>query len=563
MVLIGHRASGIGHRASGIGHRDLLAHQVVSGQHTFQFLLSNSSPVPFIISFSIYLLTISVLLPQQLTKATLFYAKQSLLSRWLIKLVITSPLLSCLLLLLLVDTVLINLAYGLTTQTAQVINGKGPYLSFDNGKTESNTVLPLLSLTLPNNKVILASEDNSSMTNPILMDGGSVTFNDIKTSIPFTSYPSTTLANVIVKNNYWRDEDGDKLLTITGNLKVKWETANGDDVTNYVKSNPNYQLNACQSPYKMTMSADSGSLVTTFGLPSISIFSGGSHSYYLDYNVPKACFAKPSVINGSGFFAGPSEQWDPTNGFKLQDLNQPESNFPTTGSNGLNFSLMVEGISAQAVISANGSVVKPEAGVGVTLQLTPKSSNLIDVTLIGPNKDSASKWFSPTTFKIYADNKKLLLLYSFKISRWFIADPSGASGLGQVDSDYDKTKSFCNGLLYYRIPSVRDYTNGNGNDWYGGLPNFTYLDYQRRISYKDSSAKWVGGIFSEWGMTYTDEGEYAASDWRYWHGYWTSDIYSDGNPFYVDPSLVGGGSGVSHKFPQSYINIRAACVNNY
>lgn len=64
-------------------------------------------------------------------------------------------------------------------------------------------------------------------------------------------------------------------------------------------------------------------------------------------------------------------------------------------------------------------------------------------------------------------------------------------------------------------------------------------------------------------MTYTDEGEYAASDWRYWHGYWTSDIYSDGNPFYVDPSLVGGGSGVSHKFPQSYINIRAACVNNY
>lgn len=64
-------------------------------------------------------------------------------------------------------------------------------------------------------------------------------------------------------------------------------------------------------------------------------------------------------------------------------------------------------------------------------------------------------------------------------------------------------------------------------------------------------------------MTYTDEGEYIDSDWLYWHGYWSSDVYVDGNPYYVDPSVLGGGSGIVHAYPATYPNIRVACVNAY
>ncbi|OTQ70641.1 hypothetical protein B6D17_08150 [Gilliamella apis] len=465
--------------------------------------------------------------------------------------------------LLLLNLLMIEEVFALTSQTANVVHGSSPYISFDGGYTATDSVLPLISITLPENKVINSVEDRSTPSNPIFINKVSPIFSDINTYLPHDKYPSVGLSNIILTNDFWADNDGDELSFITGNFNVKWQNSLGEDVTEFIKSNPNSDLDACKSPYKLTITVDDGILVSNYGIPKQGNFNGGSHSYYISTNSPKACYAKPSILNGTGVFLGPPEQWDANKGFKRQNIAIPDSNFPTTGSHGLDFELLLEGVTSQQVILVNGTTISPISGNGVSLLLTPKSNNVLNIKLLGPNHKSASKIFSPSLFKIYADNAKKQLLYSFNLSRWYIANSEGPREKGEVNTTFETAKIYCQQLGAYRLPSVRDYSNGNSADWHEGIPNFNHFEYQRRISYKNTQSQWVGGIFNEWGMTYTNEGEYIDSDWLYWHGYWSSDVYVDGNPYYVDPSVLGGGSGIVHAYPATYPNIRVACVNAY
>ena len=411
--------------------------------------------------------------------------------------------------------------YGLTTQTAQVINGNSPYLTFDNGKHASSTILPLLSLTLPNNKVISAEEDKSSATKPIVIEKESATFSDIKTHLPYENYPSMPLENMIMTNNYWRDADGDKLLKVTGAMSVKWETHDGEDVTNYVKSNPNSELDSCKSPYKLTLSADNGSLVTDYGLPDIGEFSGASHSYYLYPVTPKVCYLQPNLLYGRGIaegeyfgnskYSGPLEQWDPDKGFKPQNINEASANFPTTGSNNLFFIVRLSQITADTFIKVNGKSVASASGRGIGLSLSRAGNYAVRITLQGPTKDSSNRRFSASTFKLYSDRAKRNLIYQFKISRWYIPSPNETKDLFYA-------RSFCKSLREnYRVPQAYDLTNANGKDRLSGqelrlgLPGQAN-SYQRRLSYwSTSDARWIGGLFNEWGIVNTQY--YPNTDW--------------------------------------------------
>ena len=141
----------------------------------------------------------------------------------------------------------------------------------------------------------------------------------------------------------------------------------------------------------------------------------------------------------------------------------------------MDFELLLEGVTSQQVILVNGTTISPISGNGVSLLLTPKSNNVLNIKLLGPNHKSASKIFSPSLFKIYADNAKKQLLYSFNLSRWYIANSEGPREKGDVNTTFETAKIYCQQLGAYRLPSVRDYSNGNSADWHEGIPNFCLL----------------------------------------------------------------------------------------
>lgn len=240
---------------------------------------------------------------------------------------------------------------------------------------------------------------------------------------------------------------------------------------------------ACNSPYQLSLTSDSGILSTRYGLPNSSNFIGNQAVYYLIPNkvtTPYFCFARPNLkYNDSDTFpnftsmSGPTSQWDGSKGFKLQTLYQPSTNFPTTASKGLYFYLTVAG-----ALSSELSYSKSPQNSGISLNITTdniKQINVAKVEFQGPDNGSsaaeAATAKDPTTFTIYSDKNKKNMIYRFTISKWFIAKP------GYID--YPSAKSYCENLGY-KIASIIDLTNANGWEWQGSLPNQPN-NYQRRI----------------------------------------------------------------------------------
>ena len=464
--------------------------------------------------------------------------------------------LSCLL------SILVNSAYGLNVTTANFIHGHQPVISFDGGKTSNINVLPLLFLNLPD-KRIEAVDDNSSSANPIILNKLWVTFNDIKTSISYDSYPSTTLLNIISKNKYWFDSDGDDLNTITGNFQIKWETSDGTDVTNQVKNNPDDELDSCKAPYKLSLIADSGILTTGYGVPNIGTFEGGRHIYFLQPKTPKVCYAQPNVANDSTNKAetdypdldGPN--WAKSRGFIPQNVNSPEQNFPTVGSDNLKFYLILKGITPEEIIDINGRTITSADNSLIVLRLaaedTPgwgkskkEKALKIQFNELTPNP----KFTTPSRYYVYADKDKKKILYSFLLQRWFVA-----KGAGINDTQNDAI-NYCQGIGY-RIPSTSDYTNANTNFWKGGIPDRNINGYRRQLSYRDSSGRWIGGLFNEWGTVFSSAEHYPGTKWEPTHPYdwyWTSDVVN-GKIIRVD-----SGDGDMELSDTSFRLYRTACV---
>jgi hypothetical protein len=468
---------------------------------------------------------------------------------------------------------------ALSAQTSGVIQGTAPYLTFDDGATKIMSVEGLLGIKLPNSSYIPpginsplypnAIIDTSSMDNPIEMPNITDTFASIQTMVPIENYPEIPLTKLVNSPyNYGRDDDGDgdNNFNATGNLTIKWQNNSGVDITNQVKNSPNTILNFCDAPYKLTITATGGILSTSYGIPNSSTFTGNSHSYYINPNKDSSitCYAQPNLFAdnlGLGYtfedFYGPD--WFANKGFKVSDVSNTTTNFPTTGSNNLFFYLLLGGITPEQVIAANGNTVYATNGSGVNLLLskekTPKWGNIsaytggvdaLKIVLQGPDRYSGNKGFSPSLFKLYSDSNHNKLLYSFKIERWYIAQPGDGGG-------YANARSFCQNLGYgYRVPDINDYTNSNGNDWFGGIPGRDFNNYQRRVSYRDGSGKWIGGLFNEWG--YTLNSHYSGSDWE-GVNFWTAQPYHDGRQYHVNPD--GGYVGMHYPY-QTYD--RAACV---
>lgn len=139
----------------------------------------------------------------------------------------------------------------------------------------------------------LTGSNSGTLSNPIELPVAGQAFSDIKTLIP-SSLTSVSLHTLIgAPYNYWGDDDGDGSASATGSLSDA--------------------LDGCKSPY--TLTSTSGTLITQYGDPRTTSFTGDSATYNIKpkINAPYVCYAKPN----STYNNGTQPEWDGANGFKV------------------------------------------------------------------------------------------------------------------------------------------------------------------------------------------------------------------------------------------------------
>ena len=487
-------------------------------------------------------------------------------------------------------TISVNSSYALNITTVNTIYGGAPYLTYDGGISKVDSTESLLGITLSDGTVINASNDESSLTNPIELPNQGDTYASIQTIVPLpqsgnTNYPKVKMSDLLKSPyNYFGDDDGDGyddvtgevIATASGDIGVTWENINGVDVTDKVKNNAHSKFIECDGPYKLTITASNGELKTLYGEPNKSSFMGGSHNYYINPKVePHVCYAQPSLLyddsteaimtGGIMLFDRPG--WDsgiidwmyrgyPSKGFKTNGARNSgnydgensvyNNNFPSTGSNGLYFYLLLAGISPEAVIAANGSSISAVEGGNVRLTLSTGITGWphdnwwgygepygvrqkgLKITLTGPRITSNDKSFSPSTFRLYADSEKSKILYEFKLMRWYIPTDIVYQNINTKEDlllYQAKGQDECRRLgTGYRLSEMHDLTN----DLYWemidessitgtGAVNPASTNAIRQLSYR-KDGEWFSGIINEWGCLDKSSRRclnYPDSDWSH------------------------------------------------
>ncbi|MDF7670290.1 hypothetical protein PT276_03570 [Orbaceae bacterium ESL0721] len=356
----------------------------------------------------------------------------------------------------------------------------GTLLTEGNNTTSSNNPLEIEEETIANIEILVPNSDEPIALKKLLT-----------TPYKYQQSDDTTVTRTLMVNI--SDSDGNKL---------KSDTIDG--CKHYIITLIDLDNN------RYTQKRDTPYIATTYYLKPKQSNQGKPH----------ACYAKPNMIysgnNSSNFknrVNGPTSQWNSTNGFILQDLNNPSSNFPTVGAHGLFFNL--------SFINADAKTVQYEkipANSGIDLSINNIDDQMVKVMLTGPRNGATVSTAStavPTLFTIKAGDTPI---YTFKISKWFIT-------LADSAVYYDEPYNNCQNLYgsSYRIPIVNEYTNANNSDYYkhtdwsGGLPGQPN-NYQRRIG---------GGLFSEWGDVGSGvEGLYDSSDFAQKAFYWATESYN-------------------------------------
>ncbi len=421
----------------------------------------------------------------------------------------------------------IHYASALSASTTDVIHGHAPYITFDGGATKSN-ISALLGIRLPDGREYVPKDGQSSLYpnatpidnyETITLPSNADSFDKIQTIEPISGNNHKSiidLKDLVGVNNYWSDDDGDGNVNITGHLELAWYDVNGDEIADTVS-----KFDPCSAPYELELYVPKAQLSTQYGIPKTIDLPDAWQLYTFKVtHEARVCYAQPPDPYGTS-----GTNWSRGLGFEVKDVEKPDKNFPTTGSNELSFHLLLGGITPKQVIDVNGTTVSAVSGGNtVTLSLNTEmgvgwdgnDEEQLKITLKGPNKDSSDKSFSPALFKLYADASHNQLLYSFKIERWYIANPDDSN-----DGSYAEAQMFCNSLGHnYRMPSVGDYTNANSSSWQWGEPG-QGNESIRQLSYK-SGDRWIGGLFNEWGdFTYD---KLRKDDWSD-DQYWASDEY--------------------------------------
>ncbi|MWN05943.1 hypothetical protein [Gilliamella sp. Pas-s95] len=438
---------------------------------------------------------------------------------------------------------------ALTAYTSRYIEGSAPYLTFDNGRTRATSTDKLLSIRLQDGQVITPSSNTSSATNPISLPYVGSNLSHIDMIVP-SSTNSVSLSDLVTRYNYWRDDDGDEPAVngVSGSISVSFTDNNGNTVSR------NDVLDKCKAPYRVTLSSTGGYLQTQYGVPNRTSFSGQRVTYYINpYGVtgPVVCYfvshARPNLNYGTGNYAGPASIWNPNKGFLTQSNDSASygQNFPTTGSDGLYFDLLIDGADAGQL---TWSPVTRGGITATVTNVTPSDSWIpsVDrgkvvarVKLSGPRASDTQISSSspsrltplpslPQTFELVGrDSRGNEVRYGFVLKQWFV-------NRGNKTASQSSQISWCRGLGY-RAPQVKDLTNAVRTDSpsiSGALPHSSVNRYMRHIG---------AGFFTEWGYMdgYADAG---FVDSYYWtsgaSGSYGFDIYSSNGSVYSSSASI-------------------------
>ena len=397
---------------------------------------------------------------------------------------------------------------ALTTKTTNIINGNAPYLTFDGGRTHAKNTKSLLEISLSDGRSFTPSS-GISKSNPIVLPVAGQSFADIHMLVP-TNTDSIALSSLIgPPYNFWRDDDGDGQgidgITTTGSLSLSIVDRNYQTVARDTK------LEICKAPYKLTLSTTSGSLKTRYGVPNESHFSASKVSYYINPKpVPVICFVRPAMSDSfsAGKYAGPASIWNSRNGFLPQSVTPSsyDSNFPTTGANGLYFDLDIGGVAQPLTwkaVSANGDI---------KATMTNSKRDSVRITLTGPvakdsqwsldNPGNIDKPSLPQVIELVGldSNNNEVLKYGFVLKQWFV-------NRGDKKYTHASMSSWCTNIGY-RLSKVKDLTNANYNNL-GATPSSSGNHFQRTIG---------AGFFSEWPRPVS----YKGANFVHYY-YWASD----------------------------------------
>ncbi|RKS87208.1 hypothetical protein DES39_0427 [Orbus hercynius] len=218
---------------------------------------------------------------------------------------------------------------------------------------------------------------------------------------------------------------------------------------------------------------------------------------------PELCSVRPN-ISGMGSFTGPASEWNPKLGF----LKQPTGtrNFPTTGSDGLYFDLIMAGADATTM---DWQIVPASSG-GITPTISIVDGNT-RVTLNGPkpSNDTASakadNFAGSATFTIQGylkSNNSLQISYPFTIDKWFLSYTKNGKGV-----NLSAAKSYCQNVgsttTTYALSGIRELSNTN--QW--SVPAL------KPSSTGTISRTIQGGLIAEWGNFTKITDNFMISNW--------------------------------------------------
>ena len=382
-------------------------------------------------------------------------------------------------------------------------------MTFNGGRTRAVDVNGLLEITLSDGTWYTPSTNSSSSSRPIVLPVEGQSFADISMSVP-TDTNSVALSTLIgPPSNYWRDDDGDSDVTVTGTLSLSIVDKNNQVVSR------NTVLTTCNdsAPYRIKLSSTNGTLSTRYGFPNRSTFNASNVTYYVNPKAPPTpvvCFARPFLNNWS-HGSGPSWMFDFDDGFIPQSTSPSRygQNFPTTGANGFKFDLLIGGVNQPLSWS-------PVSRGRITATMTNSTTTSVHVTLTGPYATTSQHSSSspgpvstpplPQTFELVGrdNNGTPVVKYGFTLKQWFVSR-------GRNIYTYPNTLSWCN-RIGYRLVKVKDLTNAVRTESpaiSGATPSSSGNHYQRRIG---------SGFLTEWGSI----PGYSGVDFGYtW--FWTSD----------------------------------------
>lgn len=403
--------------------------------------------------------------------------------------------------------------------TARAIEGSAPYLTYNGGATRTNSVWDLLEIKFTNGVIIKPGANWTVHTNSMVLPNSWENLSNVAMIVPINTN-SINFNDLVISNNYWRDDDGDgdSGISATGTLNLTISDRYGRSVGR------NDTLYMCNAPYKVVISGSGGELATRYGVPNKSYYSGASATYYISPRKSyETCWIRPNMDFNIGNWGGPSNIWDQNNGFYNQ--NDYNRNFPTTGMNGLYFDL---GIGSGGRKLNWPSVER--GGIRADMESNWDGSN-VRVKLSGPQASFAQQmlerpgWVNrpslPQTFELigYDNNGNAAIKYGFVIRKWYIHRAAR-------EYNVETQKNWC-ANTGYRLVKVNDLTNAWCNNWWdsrspckgavGASPSSPENHLQRQIG---------AGLLSEWswlnfygGMAYTE--------WVYW----TDDIKSNSGSF--------------------------------